>query len=62
MTKEYCPHCAQPPSAQQYRLKSCVLTRQQAVELMQASGDSAADFFEAVATYFAIEEAEIEAN
>lgn len=59
MTSPPCPRCGQPtPHPTE---ASDVVTRDLILDWMRASGDSAADFYEVVATYFGIENEELEA-
>jgi hypothetical protein len=59
MANPPCPHCERPtPPPSEV---SDVVTRDLILDWMRASGDSAADFYEAVATYFGIESEELEA-
>lgn len=59
MTSVTCPNCGQPaPNPSEV---SDVVSRDLVLDWMRASGDSAADFYEAVATYFGVENEELEA-
>ena len=61
MTAELCQCCKRSLGDGPDRVPDGVVTRGQLVHWMRESGDSAADFYEAVATFFGIESEEIEA-
>lgn len=58
MSTNQCPQCGRRPSDDESA--GPTVTRDLILEWMRASQDSAADFFEAVAIYFGIEDEEIE--